>query len=133
MKLAKWNDGYVLDTDPRREDPLYYYMQEGGWGSALGIEVAPLYEEHKAAAVCIRVWPDHLPREAVMSTSERHQMYPRVISVLLGRFPHWSRVTMQSSHLAEIVERTPLSATFMAAGFAQIPNTAPDETTWTRT
>ena len=132
MKLAKWDDGYVFDADPRREDPLYYYMREGGWGSALGIEVDPLYEEHTASCVSIRVWPEHLPREAGMDSSEIHQMYPRVISVLLARFPKWSRVTLQSSHLPALIERSSLSAAFTAAGFSHIMRTTPNEQTWTK-
>jgi hypothetical protein len=28
--------------------------------SSIGIEVAPLYEEHTASQFTIRVWPDHL-------------------------------------------------------------------------
>ena len=131
MKLAKWDDGYVLDADPRREDPLYYYMQEGGWGSALGIEVAPLYEEHTATRVSIRVWPEHLPREAGMEAVERRDMYHRVVYVLLSRFPKWSQVTLQSSYLTEITEQGLVSGAFAAAGFSRSISKASEET-WTK-
>jgi hypothetical protein len=132
MKLAKWDDGYILDADPRREDPLYYYMKEGGWGSALGIEVDPLYEEFTASSVSIRVRPEHLPREAGMSAKERFEMYPRVVSVLLARFPKWSQVTLQSSHLPELLEQNSLPAVFTAAGFSPSMTLAPNENTWTK-
>ncbi len=132
MKLAKWDDGYVLDADPRREDPLYYYMREGGWGSALGIEVDPLYKEHDAISVSIRVWPEHLPREAGLSCEEQLQMYPRVISTLLNRFPKWSRVTLQTYRLSELLEHSSLPTVFTAAGFSSSMSTAPDENTWTK-
>ena len=132
MKLAKWDDGYVLDADPRREDPLYYYMREGGWGSALAIEIDPLYEEHSVTTVSIRVWPEHLPREAGLNTEERLQMYPRVISTLLARFPKWSQVTLQSPRLPELLEHSSLSAVFTAAGFSPSMSSAPDENTWAK-
>ena len=132
MKLAKWDDGYVFDADSRREDPLYYYMRAGAWGSALGIEVDPLYEEDTATSVSIRVWPEHRPREAGMDATERQQMYHRVISILLARFPKWSRITLQSSYLPELMEHGSLSAAFTAAGFSNTMNTAPNERTWTK-
>lgn len=58
MKLATWKDGFVFDTDPRREDPLYYYLLDGAWGSdsVVGFEIDPRYNEHKATSVCIRVF-----------------------------------------------------------------------------
>jgi hypothetical protein len=132
MKLAKWDDGYVFDADPRREDPLYYYLQEGGWGSALGFEVDPLYEEHTATSVSIRVWSEHLPREAGMDAAERREMYHRVIPILLRRFPKWSRVTLQSSYLPEIMEQDSLPAAFTAAGFSRTMSITPNEQTWTK-
>ena len=133
MKLAKWSDGYVLDTDPRREDPLYYYMQEGAWGSTIGFEVDPPYEEHKAIHVCIRVFldPAHKFREAEMDKTKRQEMYCRVISELLGRFGRWLRVKLQSSYLSDIMLDGSLATIFKAAGFSPAENTQ-DEITWTK-
>jgi len=131
MKLAKWDDGYLFDADPRREDPLYYYMREGGWGSAIGIEVAPLYHEHSASRVTIRVWPEHLPREAGLDAAERRDMYPRVVSTLLGRFPKWSSVTLQSAYIPELGAHGLVSAAFTEAGFSRSMSTTNEET-WTR-
>ena len=131
MKLAKWDDGYVLDADPRREDPLYYYMRDGGWGCAIGIEVSPLYEEHTALTVTIRIWPEHLPREAGMDAAERLEMYPRVVSVLLRRFPQWSSVTLQTTRISELRDSGRVSVAFEEAGFARIASAANEET-WTR-
>jgi len=131
MKLAKWEDGYVFEADPRGEDPLYYYMLDGGWGSAIGIEVEPLYEEHAASRVTIRVWPEHLPRWADLDAAQRRNVYPRVVSVLLRRFPKWSSVTLQSAHIPELTERGLVSAAFTEAGFSHSVSTSNEET-WTR-
>ena len=128
MKLAKWDDGYVLETDPRREDPLYYYMREGGWGSAVGIEVSPLYDEHAKTKVTIRVWLSHLPREAGMISAERCEMFRRVVSVLLLRFPRWSHVTLQTTYMAELVGRGEVAVIFKEAGFSCFTSTAGEET-----
>ena len=131
MKLAKWDDGYVLDSDPRREDPLYYYMREGTWGSAIGIEVSPLYEEQAASKVTIRVWPEHLLREASLNTAERCEMYPRIVSVLLRQFPKWSTVTLQALHISELVKDGQILSMFTKMGFSLTSSTT-DEETWTR-
>jgi hypothetical protein len=131
LKHAKWDDGYVLYTDPRREDPLYYYMRERGWGSAVGFEVAPLYEEHAAIRVSIRVWSGHLQREADMNTAVRRDMYHRVVSSLLQRFPNWSNVTLQSIYLPEITEQGLVSSAFTEAGFSRSMSTTNQET-WTK-
>ncbi|WP_395742729.1 hypothetical protein [Prosthecobacter sp.] len=131
MQLAKWDDGYVFDADPRREDPLYYYMRDGGWGSAIGIEVAPLYEEHTASRVTIRVWPEHLPREAGLEAAVKRDMYSRVLSVLLRRYPKWSSVTLQSNHIPELAEHGLISSAFMEAGFSRSMFTTHEET-WTK-
>jgi hypothetical protein len=34
-KLAFWDDGYVIEIDGLRKDPLYYYMRDGGWGNGI--------------------------------------------------------------------------------------------------
>ena len=122
----------MFNADPRREDPLYYYLREKGWGSAIGFEVAPLREEETASEVTIRVWPEHLAREADMDAAERLAMYPRVVSAFLSRFPNWSSVTLQSSRLPEFAELGLLGAAFARAGFSP-SSSASNEATWTRT
>ncbi len=57
INLAEWPDNRVLYTDPRREDPLYYYKSREGWSFVIGFEVAPMYEEYDATSVTIKVWP----------------------------------------------------------------------------
>jgi hypothetical protein len=42
--LKGWPDGYMLDMDPRREDPLFYYRTED-WSEAIGFD----REDHPAA------------------------------------------------------------------------------------
>ena len=117
MKVASWNDGYVLETDPRREDPLYYYMRDGVWGSGVGLEVDPLYKEQKVTEVCIRVFREHQAREAAMQPAERKEMYHRIIPVLVARFPKVSQVTLHTHYLAELMEGGSLSAMFVSLGF----------------
>ena len=52
--LERWPDDYVLTRDPRREDPLFYYRQEGTWAEAVGFQVFPPYEESDAPEVSSR-------------------------------------------------------------------------------
>ncbi len=133
MKLAKWDDGYIFDMDPRREDPLYYYLKDKGWGSsAIGIEVEPMCEEHKVTTVSIKIWRDHLSREAEMNITERCKMYSRIIPVLLARFPNWLQVTLQSSFLPEIMEHSSLSEAFTEAGFLYISSPKSEMNIWTK-
>ena len=54
--IKEWPDGYLLSMDPRREDPLFYYMKRDDWEHAIGLEVLPLYEERAAVEVTISVW-----------------------------------------------------------------------------
>jgi hypothetical protein len=132
MKLAEWNDGYVLETDSRREDPIYYYMRDGVWGSGVGLEVDPLYEEHRATEVCIRVFREHQAREAGMQPAQRKEMYRRVISFLVARFPNWSRVTLHSTYLPELMEGGLLSAMFATLEFVCPTEVGTNEITCTK-
>jgi len=133
MKLAKWDDGFVLDADPRREDPLYYYLRHGNWGAAIGIQVDPQYEEDKATSVSIQIFSDHLSREAGMDATDRCEMYNRAILVLLKRFPKWSSVTLRSPHLQWILEAGSVATIFSTEGFScSISGGKPDEQTWTK-
>jgi hypothetical protein len=133
MKLTNWNDGYVLETDPRREDPLYYYMRDGVWGSGVGLEVDPLYKEHKATEVCIRVFQEHQAREAAMVPAERKEMYHRIIPVLVARFPNWSQVTLHTHYLPDLMEGGSLSEMFAALGFVCPTEVGTNEIICTRT
>ena len=118
MKKARWSDGYVVNADPRREDPLYYYMQGDAWNSAIGFETEPLYHEHEGTDVTIGVFGDHRVRESALSPAAREEMYCRVLSVLLARFPKWLRVKVRSAYLPDLLGSPALGAVFEAEGFA---------------
>jgi hypothetical protein len=131
-KLAKWDDGYMVVSDSRRADPLYYYMQEGKRDTAIGLAVEPRLKERTAESVSIRVWQSYMSREAAMEPAKRQAMYPRVVSSLLGRYPNWSKVILQSAYLSEIMQNRSLSEVFEAAGFVNSTDLTPDESIWTK-
>jgi hypothetical protein len=132
MRLGKWDDGYVLDTDSRREDPLYYYVRGEDWKAAIGFEVNPLWKEAKADSVTIHVFREHEPRESEMSPLDRLTMYRRVILALLGRFPGWTRVCLNSAYLREILGDGSLPAAFHDAGFVTLEQPEPRQHIWSR-
>jgi hypothetical protein len=103
MKIAKWSDGYVLNIDPRREDPLFYYVKDGAWGTAIGFEADALYEEHRAQEVALQVWEKHAAREACLDEEGRKLMYVRAIPALAAHFKNWQRVTVRGAKLATII------------------------------
>lgn len=103
MKIAKWSDGYVVDIDPRREDPLFYYVKDGAWGTAIGFEADALYEEHRAREVALQVWQKHTALEASLEEEERKLMYVRAIPALAAHFRNWQRVTVRGGKLTAIL------------------------------
>jgi len=131
MKVAKWDDGYVLETDSRREHPLFYYMLRDGWKDAVGFRVDPMYQEQEAIEVSISVFPDHRDREDCLSPAEREEMYCRVVSALLARFPKWSPVGLRSTHFSQL-SGTPLAEAFETAGFVRTNGKGSDEFRWRR-
>jgi hypothetical protein len=102
MKIAKWSDGYVVDIDPRREDPLFYYVKDGAWGTAIGFAADALYEEHRAREVALQVWGKHAAHEACLEGEERKLMYVRVVPALAAHFRNWQRLTIRGTKLADI-------------------------------
>ncbi len=131
-KLAEWSDGCVVDTDPRRDDPLYYYMRRDAWDSAIGVEVFPLYEEHAVNDVSVRVWPSHAERVARLDLPDRLQMHCRIVSTLLARFPNWAVVTLHAPELGDLIEDHSLLAAFEAGGFCRCSALAPDRRRWAK-
>ena len=92
----------MLDIDPRREDPLFYYVKDGAWGTAIGFEADALYEEHRAREVALQVWEKHAAREASLGEGERKLMYVRAIPALSAHFKNWQRLTVRGTKLAAI-------------------------------
>ena len=37
--IKEWPEGYLLSMDPRREDPLFYYMRGDDWERAIGLDI----------------------------------------------------------------------------------------------
>ena len=91
--LRKWADGASLQTDPRDEDPLFYYLF-GDLAQAIGFRVEPLYEHAKSADVTIGLAPHFLARTTLKAPAERLTMYLRVFETLSKRFTGWTRVAI---------------------------------------
>jgi len=102
MKIAKWKDGSILDTCPRREDPLYYYLQSADWGRAIGFTIDPEYDEHQATEVIIGVFDQHKHLITALDEIEQDKIYGRVIGGLLAEYPQWCRIRIALPYMASI-------------------------------
>lgn len=111
MQLSKWDDGFRIDTDPRREDPLFYYRRGEEWSSAIGVQVDPAYEEHQAAEVVVRVFPQHKALLAHFSDEEVEVLYGRIVKSLLKEYPNWLVVKVEFPYTASVTQA------FCTAGF----------------
>jgi hypothetical protein len=101
--LESWSDGYVLDLDPRREDPLFYYRLGYDWAHAVGFEVLPLYEERTAEEVEISVFCRHRQRERGLSAEVRAAMYARVVPALAAYHDRWRRILLRGEDLETVL------------------------------
>lgn len=128
----KWDDGSVLDTDPRREDPLFYYLTKGDWSKAIGFEVLPLYEEAGAEQVQISVFANHRPREAAIGDSEREQLYVRAIPALAKRHRKWRQLTLNAIDLDQILASGALTDELQRLGFRRLIGSGRDQAAWSR-
>lgn len=88
MNIA-FADGSQLNQDPRREDPLFYYVRAADWSDAIGFLVLPEYAEHAARSVTLQVYPPHASRVNEMSTVELDLMAMRVVASLSAHFRQW--------------------------------------------
>ncbi len=91
--LGKWSDGALLETDPRNEDPLFYYSF-GNLAHGIGFEVEPLYQHAKSTDVTIGLSPKFLARATALEQPERLTMYVRVFDTLSKRFTRWKRIAI---------------------------------------
>jgi hypothetical protein len=130
--LERWPDGYVLTRDPRREDPLFYYRQEGTWAGAMGFQVLPPYEESDAPEVSISVFVDHLAREQSLDMDDRRRMYVRVISALAAHHDVWRRLVLRAQNLTAVLEGGALGRRLSDLGFSRVERLEPHAAEWWR-
>jgi hypothetical protein len=130
--IQEWPDGYLLSMDPRREDPLFYYMRGDDWEHAIGLEVLPLYEERTAPRVSISVWAGHRDREDALDARKREQMYVRSLSALAGYHGRWHEIRLVTEDIAAILESGALTNELKRLGFSLTPSSTPNSVTWTR-
>jgi hypothetical protein len=92
---ADFSDKDRIYQDPRREDPLIYYLPAGDWSRSIGLEILPLYEERKSKSVTLRFFEDHLARLRSMTDSELTLIIQRYAHSLSKSFKHWKDLTIE--------------------------------------
>ena len=94
MRLGSWPDGSAVEGDPSKDDPLYYYVTDGNWSTAIGFQVTPAREEARASTVMLSVWPSYRALATQSSQSEQAQMYLRTVEALGQRFRNWTEIKL---------------------------------------
>ena len=94
--LQRWEDGAALETDPRREDPLYYYVMSGDWASAFGFRVDPVGQESRTEAVSVSVTGAHRARFAALPGNDSAKILARVVQALAARFDRWTEIVLDA-------------------------------------
>jgi hypothetical protein len=113
-----FSDGDSIRQDPRREDPLIYYLPAGEWSRAIGMKILPSYEEHEAKSVIIRFWEDHLASLQLMSDSELVLIIQRYAHTLSKWFSRWKDLTIEfPDWLVVRVGENAILQTFVDAGW----------------
>lgn len=130
--LKRWSDGYVLNIDSRREDPLYYYMREDDWSGAVGLEVQPLYYDGEASTVEIAVFRNHRQREQALGDTGREELYLRALPALAAHHDGWKQVLLRATNLELILESGSLTREMRNLGFSQEPHADPYSVVWSR-
>ena len=130
--IQRWEDGYILDMDPRREDPLFYYRREDDWSEVIGFEVLPLYEERTAERVEISVFADHRGREMELETSRREEVYVRVLPALIAHHESWKHVLLRGDDLEVVLESGSLLRELRRLGFDPEIREGSDGVLWSR-
>jgi hypothetical protein len=132
--IESWPDGWILNMDPRREDPLFYYLHGDDWSHAIGIQVLPLYQERTAPRVAISVFSKHRDREMSLDTAERERMYERALPALAARHESWSEIRLTATDLPAILKSGSVARELERLGFrkAASPDPEPDSVTWSR-
>lgn len=118
MVLGNWSDGYRLVTDPRREDPLYYYLKADEWPNAIGLEVVPPYEPMQPRDAYISVFREHQARERQLSDADRGRIYERCIPAIARRLRKCKALTVVADKLGHNLAAGPLAGHLANQGFA---------------
>ena len=130
MTLAKWDDGYVVYRDPRREDPLFYYLLKDDWANAVGIKVEPDYNERQAKNITIYL---HLLRPLVANLEQRRVVYNRALPEILKFYPNSESITLRDEYLPEMMSDAEFRNLFVKVGFApEQETTNRNELVWRR-
>lgn len=127
--LGKWADGASLETDPRNEDPVFYYLF-GNLAEAIGFDVEPLYEHAKATDVTIGLAPPDLGRALAMPPAERLTMYLRVLETLSKRFKGWVRIAVAIDD--PLIREPAFTEAVKQLGWFQHAGEAPNKMSFTR-
>ena len=130
---VKFSDGTLIMQEPTGEDPLVYYLPAGDWAHALGIEILPLYEEHKSTAVTIRFWKDHLAQIESLDDSELKVIVGRFADALSRHYSRWKKLTTEwPGWFPERLGETALTQPFAESGWHLLSLQRPASFLWER-
>lgn len=124
-----WPDGDSVETDPRRDDPYFYYLRNGDWKTAVGFDVTPSPEDVRAASVSLSVAPPYLERIERFGDAEQARMYAHVVEALAKRYARWTRITISGATRDSL---TGLAARLAPLGWQLQPTSPSDEVVLTR-
>ena len=131
MTFATWKDGFALEQDSRRLDPIYYYVKDGDLVAAVPFEVEPLYEDERAPSPVITVAESARQRVAAMPRSDQLKMYVRVVSTLAKRYKAWQTVTLKIDGVDAQEIETQLTPVMQQLAFV-LQSASPSELVWAR-
>ncbi len=127
-----FSDGDCIYQDPRREDPLIYYLPAGDWKRAVGLEILPLYEEHEAESVILHFYEGHTARLQLMSDSDLLLIIQRYAHTVSKYFIHWKNLTTEfPGWFAARIGENALLQPFLDAGW-QLQSKDAESIQWKR-
>jgi hypothetical protein len=129
----RFTDGDAIDQDPRREDPLVYYVRGGDWLQAVGLEIDPPYEEHEATQVRSRVYTDHQARLSGLDQAAVRLVIERLVNALSKAYPQWRAWTTEwPPFVIERVGVDTLGRLFASAGWHRVHSAGAGVLSWKR-
>lgn len=91
---TRFPDGDEIAIDPRDADPVIYYLPQGDWQRALGIELDPPYDAEQRRAVTVRLWGPHTDRFGALENPVLQETLERIVRFLSGHYSRWRRLTL---------------------------------------